>query len=645
MISGAILFVLFVVSANSFCSAQIQWAPNMDAAQRAANAQNKLVLLHFEADWCRPCKALETYVFSEPSVQRAFAKNVVPVRINSETELGLVQKYGVQSLPFDVVLTPAGKVVTKRTSPNSATQYENMVASLSRAIATMNKGGAGTDQSLQDLAQVLGQPAQNRVAQNAQNIKTASITPGFPQPRVQGPSTASAELKRQGQVVQNPFVQAGQSSGGAAFQSPNQAVQPNQMQAALTMSAPAKLPPPMQLPRSLTIKNKSALIVPGQVVAPEPLTLGQQSSNDFVRPDNNQFVGNAQQIAPPRPPSPQLEAPGSQQWNSNPVSSQSGGDFGSGTTQLVPPAVAKNQMQLAPNQFMHSAQTPALEEVELNGNQLVSPPVPQQQGPPKPKFEPIHQSDVAAKLIREQAEQKIAGFRPEPRRIMDDKFYGNRSAKQNGNVVGNYQAKINIPKSNNDFVPEPPQMGSASAQIVSRATNHPALGFSPRQNSVLARPVSSPSNIIRHPKNNIEEGLAAAASKPAPSKFALHGKCPVTLLTETKWVDGDKEIGCVHRNRIYIFASQEKLELFQSDPDAFSPILAGYDPVVFAESGRLKEGLEEFGVFMGKSPRQRIVLFETAESRAKFQLAPRRYLENVRQAMVNSGGASSKLTR
>ena len=140
----------------------------------------------------------------------------------------------------------------------------------------------------------------------------------------------------------------------------------------------------------------------------------------------------------------------------------------------------------------------------------------------------------------------------------------------------------------------------------------------------------------------IEEGLNKASATPAKPNYALHGKCPVSLLTRSKWIDGDETIGCVHRNRIYIFSSQENLQTFQSNPDAFSPILAGYDPVVFEETGRLVDGSEEYGVFMGKAPQQRIVLFASPETRARFQLEPRKYLQTVRQAMDKSSSATMR---
>ena len=265
----------------------------------------------------------------------------------------------------------------------------------------------------------------------------------------------------------------------------------------------------------------------------------------------------------------------------------------------------------------------------------------------------LEQSEVAARLIREKAQRKLDAFRAEPKLVMDDKFFGAPSAKQaeQNMVAGNYQAKISLPKGNEFLPPEPPSFdspttGEANARIVmdqsNEANNADDNSFQrPRTKAITA---SSTKISNAGPADPIGMGLDMASNTVRTPKYALHGKCPVTLLQQSKWVNGNPKIGCVHRNRIYIFTSKKNLELFQADPDAHSPILAGYDPVLFQETGKLVDGLEKHGVFMGKPPHQRIVLFSTAETRAKFQAQPKKYLEAVRQAMRKTG-ASSDLIR
>jgi YHS domain-containing protein/thiol-disulfide isomerase/thioredoxin len=115
-------------------------------------------------------------------------------------------------------------------------------------------------------------------------------------------------------------------------------------------------------------------------------------------------------------------------------------------------------------------------------------------------------------------------------------------------------------------------------------------------------------------------------------KIALNGDCPVTLLKEGRWAAGDQRWGCVHRGKTYLFASEEKQKLFMTNPDDFSPVLAGFDPVVFHEKGELVEGDRRFGVFMMNKDKQAIVLFSDEESQKKFKANPKSFLETIQVA-------------
>lgn len=114
--------------------------------------------------------------------------------------------------------------------------------------------------------------------------------------------------------------------------------------------------------------------------------------------------------------------------------------------------------------------------------------------------------------------------------------------------------------------------------------------------------------------------------------LALEGDCPVTLLKETKWVKGNEQLGAVHRGRLYLFASAEAQAEFLSDPESFSPLLAGFDPVSFHEQGKLVDGQKKHGVFMTRDGKQQVVLFENEETRGKFRSNPLVYLEAIRAA-------------
>ena len=191
---------------------------------------------------------------------------------------------------------------------------------------------------------------------------------------------------------------------------------------------------------------------------------------------------------------------------------------------------------------------------------------------------------------------------------------------------------------NNDFrPPNPPQLTDRPpVKPASPNANLPKPKFENQfkpSKTTLKSPAISPTEMLADSASPVKKtpgGKKDASTTPA---YALRGKCPVSLLSQGKWVNGDPQWGCVHRNQVYIFSSELNLTRFKENPEAYSPILAGFDPVVFHETGKLTTGLLNHGVFMGEAPNQRIILFSDAQTRTRFQTSPKQYLETVRQAM------------
>ena len=117
---------LFVVLIVSYAAAQergiqyegaLPWYQDLVTAQRIAADSNRLVLVHFWAPWCEPCLRLEQQVLSQPGVAAWIQRNYVPVKLNVDQFGELAHGYGVQGLPTDVVLTPAGQVLARVKKP------------------------------------------------------------------------------------------------------------------------------------------------------------------------------------------------------------------------------------------------------------------------------------------------------------------------------------------------------------------------------------------------------------------------------------------------------------------------------------------------------------------------------------------------
>ncbi|HET9485231.1 MAG TPA: thioredoxin family protein, partial [Xanthomonadales bacterium] len=80
----------------------IKSVDDVDRAIAAAGAAGKPVLLDFYADWCVSCKEMEKYTFTDPAVQREFARYVLlkaDVTANDDVDQALMQRYGIIGPP------------------------------------------------------------------------------------------------------------------------------------------------------------------------------------------------------------------------------------------------------------------------------------------------------------------------------------------------------------------------------------------------------------------------------------------------------------------------------------------------------------------------------------------------------------------
>ena len=93
----------------------LPWYTDEATAFAQARLRHLPVMIDFSATWCFPCHALDELVFSAEDVEEEIEKRVIPLRLdlsedNAHTQ-ALEKKYGVDSLPTVLFLTPEGKVL------------------------------------------------------------------------------------------------------------------------------------------------------------------------------------------------------------------------------------------------------------------------------------------------------------------------------------------------------------------------------------------------------------------------------------------------------------------------------------------------------------------------------------------------------
>ena len=112
---GTAVCVALVTAAlsGSQLEAAGKWETNFEAAQQKAKDAGKTLVIHFYADWCGPCRNMERDVLNAPEVSAALEDRVVGVKVNSDLRKDLVGRFGVTSLPTDIILSPTGATLSR----------------------------------------------------------------------------------------------------------------------------------------------------------------------------------------------------------------------------------------------------------------------------------------------------------------------------------------------------------------------------------------------------------------------------------------------------------------------------------------------------------------------------------------------------
>jgi protein disulfide-isomerase len=128
--SLAVFALLLTLPPVASAEGLIHWAPSVQAAVEAAARNNQLVLIHFWAPNCPPCRALERNVFSRDDVAQAIHRDYVAVKVNADAMPELAERYQVDRWPMDVIVTPAGYAVHRMVSPQDPQEYIGTIGRL-----------------------------------------------------------------------------------------------------------------------------------------------------------------------------------------------------------------------------------------------------------------------------------------------------------------------------------------------------------------------------------------------------------------------------------------------------------------------------------------------------------------------------------
>ena len=105
------------------------WDGDLPSAMRRAGELDRPVLIHFSAAWCGPCRRMEP-VLQSPIVGRRLHEDAVGVTLDFDAHRDVAARYGVASIPADVLLSPDGRVLGVMSGYKTAPDYARRVAAV-----------------------------------------------------------------------------------------------------------------------------------------------------------------------------------------------------------------------------------------------------------------------------------------------------------------------------------------------------------------------------------------------------------------------------------------------------------------------------------------------------------------------------------
>ena len=111
------------------------WYPDFETAEAEAKQLGRPMLVHFHAQWCGPCQAMEHTVLRDPVLLKQLRTGFVAVKIDSDQRPDLRDRFHVERLPTDIFLDPRGYILKRTSGAHPREEYLGMVANVDASFA------------------------------------------------------------------------------------------------------------------------------------------------------------------------------------------------------------------------------------------------------------------------------------------------------------------------------------------------------------------------------------------------------------------------------------------------------------------------------------------------------------------------------
>lgn len=152
-LGSLVLVSAIVIGAPSIGA--IKWEKSYDQALKLAAKTDRIVMIDFYTDWCGWCKKLDQTAYKDKAVIEE-SKNLVCLKIDSEAQTAVSQKYGIESFPTIVFTDSTGAEVLRS---EGYLEPVDFLAAIKKAVKN--------DRDFHE--------AQERVKQNPQDVEASYL--------------------------------------------------------------------------------------------------------------------------------------------------------------------------------------------------------------------------------------------------------------------------------------------------------------------------------------------------------------------------------------------------------------------------------------------------------------------------------------
>jgi len=112
---GMIFFTANIQAENGNPGSIEFTSESFDLAKDRAVEEGKLFFVDFYANWCAPCKWMETTTFRDRNIVKMLNQNYVSIKVDIDSREGfnLKQKYSVRRLPTLLIFNSSGNLVER----------------------------------------------------------------------------------------------------------------------------------------------------------------------------------------------------------------------------------------------------------------------------------------------------------------------------------------------------------------------------------------------------------------------------------------------------------------------------------------------------------------------------------------------------